>query len=157
MSKELLDGVAIIGMTGRFPGARDLESFWNNLREGVDAVSFFSDDELQAAGVGPALLRHPNYVKAKAVLEDAGMFDAGFFEFSPREAELTDPQVRIFLECAWEAMESAGYDPDNFAGLIGVYTGMSVSSYMLHLLAAGTAAGQVDSFRALLGSDKDHL
>lgn len=157
MSKELIDGIAIVGMTGRFPQAPDLDRFWRNLQEGVEAVSFFSDAELQAAGIPEQVLRNPNYIKAKAVLEDADLFDASFFDFSPREAELTDPQIRVFLECAWEALEHAAYNPDNFTGLVGVYAGMSFSSYMLSALAMGTGAKDFDSFRALLGSDKDYL
>src|SRR5947209_2869556 len=157
MSKELVDGIAIVGMTGRFPQAPDLNQFWRNLQEGVEAVSFFSDAELQAAGIPEAVRRNPNYVKAKAVLEGADLFDASFFDFSPREAELTDPQIRVFMECAWEALENAAYNPDNFSGLIGVYAGMSFSSYMLSVLAASAGAKNFDSFRALLGSDKDYL
>jgi phthiocerol/phenolphthiocerol synthesis type-I polyketide synthase E len=152
-----LDAIAIVGMTGRFPQAPDLNQFWRNLREGVEAVSFFSDAELEAAGIPPSLLRNPNYVKAKAVLENVDLFDSSFFDFSPREAELTDPQIRVFLECAWEALENAAYDPDRFSGLIGVYAGMSFSSYMLNALAGAAGARSFDSFRALLGSDKDYL
>ena len=152
-----LDGIAIVGMSGRFPQAPDLNQFWRNLQEGVENVSFFSDAELEAAGIAPSLLRNPNYVKAKAVLQDADLFDAPFFDFSPREAELTDPQIRVFLECAWEALENAAYNPDRFSGLIGVYTGMSFSSYMLNVLAGAAVGKNFDSFRALLGSDKDYL
>ncbi|MGH9635334.1 MAG: beta-ketoacyl synthase N-terminal-like domain-containing protein, partial [Candidatus Angelobacter sp.] len=147
MSTDSLDGIAIVGMTGRFPQAPDLNQFWCNLRDGVEAVSFFSDAELQAAGVAPSVLRNPNYVKAKAVLENADLFDASFFEFSPREAELTDPQIRVFLECAWEVLENAAYDPDRFPGLLGVYAGMSFSSYMLNAFAGTAGARNVDTFR----------
>ena len=157
MSKEPLDGIAIVGMSGRFPQAVDLNQFWRNLREGVEAVSFFSDVELEATGIARSLLGNPNYIKAKAVLEDADLFDAPFFDLSPREAELTDPQIRVFLECAWEALENAAYNPDNFPGLIGVYSGMSFSSYMLNVFAGTMGARSFDSFRALLGSDKDYL
>src|SRR5215212_7198406 len=95
-----IDGVAIIGMAGRFPGARNVDQFWQNLRDGVESISFFTDEELEAAGIEPALLNAPNYVKAGAVLEDLDLFDASFFGFNPREAALTDPQHRFFLECA---------------------------------------------------------
>lgn len=157
MKRQLPEGIAIIGMSGRFPKAADLEQFWRNLRDGVDTITFFSDEELLAAGVSPALLANPAYVKARAVLEDADLFDAPFFEFSPREAELTDPQIRVFLECAWQCMETAGYNPDSFPGLIGVYSGMGFSSYMLQMLAGAGGGELFDSFRALLGSDKDYL
>ena len=111
--------IAIIGMAGRFPGARNIEEFWQNLRGGVEAITYFSDAELAAAGVAPAVLSDPNYVKAWSVLADAEWFDAAFFGFSPREAEIMDPQRRLFLECAWEALEDAGYDAEQYQGSIG--------------------------------------
>ncbi len=104
-----LEGIAVIGMSGRFPGAKTIEEFWLNLRNGVESVSFFSDEELKVSGVDPALLSHPNYVKAKALIEDFDWFDAEFFGLNPREAELTDPQQRLFLECAWDF--PAQWDP----------------------------------------------
>ena len=100
---EQFEGIAIIGMAGRFPGASDVASFWQNLRQGVEAISFFSDEELLAAGVAPSLLGRPDYVRAGGVLEGAELFDAGLFGVNPREAELLDPQQRVFLECAWQA------------------------------------------------------
>src|SRR2546430_9980690 len=100
--------VAVIGMSGRFPGARNLEEFWRNLREGVESISTFSDQELLAQGIDPDLLRNPSYVKAGGVLEDIDLFDASFFGYSPREAEIMDPQHRFLLECSWEALEDAG-------------------------------------------------
>ena len=111
MTRDALDGIAIIGMAGRFPQAPNLQRFWENLRQGIEATSFFSDQELEQAGIPPELLRHPNYVKARGVLEDADLFDAGFFGYSPREAELTDPQIRLFLECAWEVAGIRGMEP----------------------------------------------
>src|ERR1051325_8945810 len=105
-----LYAVAIVGMAGRFPGADSIAQFWRNLRDGIESITPFADEELQAAGVDPALLLRPDYVKAGAVLEGVDLFDARFFGFSPREAETLDPQHRIFLECAWEAMENAGYN-----------------------------------------------
>src|SRR5438552_10696490 len=94
--------VAVIGMAGRFPGARDLHTYWRNLREGVESIRFFSEEELIAAGVDPAVVRRPNYVKAAATIDDADLFDAEFFGFNQREAEITDPQQRLFLESAWQ-------------------------------------------------------
>jgi acyl transferase domain-containing protein len=124
----------------------------------VDAISFFADEELEQAGVSPSLLHNPNYVKAKGVLEDADLFDAGFFGFSPRDAELTDPQIRMFLECAWEVLESAGWDPEKFPGMIGVYAGMSLSSYIWQLAGNDLEGDSVAGFRALIGgAEKDHL
>src|SRR5918911_1285691 len=128
--------IAIIGMAGRFPRARSVDQFWQNLRDGVESISFFSDEELEAAGVERSALSDPNYVKAGAVLDDLELFDASFFGFNPREAEIMDPQHRFFLECAWEALEAAGYDSETYPGRIGVYAGCSMSTYLLHNLYA---------------------
>lgn len=158
MTRDALDGIAIIGMAGRFPQAPNLQRFWENLSQGIESTSFFSEEELEQAGISPELFRHPNYVKARGVLEGADLFDAGFFGYSPREAELTDPQIRLFLECAWEALESAGWNPDKFSGMIGVYAGMSFSSYIWQLAGEGTDADSVGAFRFLMGgAEKDHL
>ena len=121
-------GLAIVGMAGRFPKARNLDEFWRNLCDGVEAVSFFSDDELAEAGGGSR--GGPNFVKARAVLEDADLFDAAFFGMNPKEAGLTDPQHRLFLECASEALENANCDASRFAGAIGVFAGMSTNTYL---------------------------
>jgi acyl transferase domain-containing protein len=150
--------VAIIGMSGRFPGARDVDEFWRNLRDGVESIEFFSDEELEAAGIAPALLRHPNYVKAGAVLADVEMFAAAFFGFSPREAALTDPQHRLFLECAWEALENAGYDPHRCQERIGVYAGAGLNTYVsLSALSAPNPVEAAGVFQAIIASDKDFL
>src|SRR5262245_9362906 len=106
--------IAVIGMAGRFPGAKNIGEFWRNLRDGVESIAFFSDAELAASGIDPTELSDPNYVKAKGVLKDAELFDASFFGFTPREAELMDPQHRLFLECAWEALEHAGYAAEQY-------------------------------------------
>ncbi len=156
-TQEAVEEIAIIGMAGRFPGARNIDAFWRNLREGVESVSFFSAEDLEAAGVEASLLRQPNYVRAKAVLDDVDLFDASFFGFNPREAEITDPQHRFFLECAWEALEHAGYNSDAYDGSIAVFAGASWSNYLLNLLSGSKTLDFVDSFRMLLGNDKDHL
>ena len=117
--------IAVVALAGRFPGARSVVELWRNLREGVESIRAFSDDELRAAGVDPAAL-NGYYVRAGAVLDDIDLFDASFFRCSPREAATIDPQQRLFLECAWEALETAGYDPDRYAGRIGVFAGMTV-------------------------------
>src|SRR5437764_9743656 len=136
MTRDVLDGIAIIGMAGRFPKAPNLQRFWQNLCQGVESISFFSEQELEQAGISPELLRHPNYVRAGSAIEDADLFDAGFFGYAPREAELTDPQIRLFLECAWDARESAGCDPEESSGIVAVSARMSFSSHMC-LLAVG--------------------
>jgi amino acid adenylation domain-containing protein len=149
--------VAIIGMAGRFPGARDLAGFWANLREGVESVSFFSRAELAAEGVSPALLSDPHYVGAGAVLDGADEFDASFFGMTPREAEVTDPQQRLLLECAWQAVESAGYDAGRYAGRVGVFAGSGLNSYMLKMAALTEASRPASDFMMALGNDKDYL
>lgn len=116
------EGIAIIGMCGRFPGAKNIDDFWQNLRDGVESVSFFSNQQLESSGIDPALLSNPNYIKAKAVVEDIDLFDASFFGFNPKEAEITDPQHRLFLEYAWSALEGAGYNSENYEGSIFRWT-----------------------------------
>jgi amino acid adenylation domain-containing protein len=126
--------IAIIGMSGRFPGAKDVDTFWQNLRDGVESITFFSEEELLAEGIDPALLNNPNYVKANGVLEDIELFDAAFFGYSPIEAEIMDPQQRLFLECAWEAIENAGYNVDIIEGAVSIYAGVGMNTYLLNNL-----------------------
>ena len=151
------DAVAVIGMAGRFPGARTVEEFWTNLREGVESISFFSDEELLAAGVDQSQLNDPTYVKAKACVDDAEMFDAHFFGYTPREAAITDPQQRLFMECAWEALEIAGYDSERYNGAIGVFGGVSMNTYLLNIYSNRNIRKTVSTFQAMVSNDKDHL
>jgi acyl transferase domain-containing protein/acyl carrier protein len=130
---ERSEEVAIIGMAGRFPGARNINEFWDNLKNGVNSIEFLSDDELLANGVKAQDLEKPNYVRAYASLAGIDEFDAGFFGYSPREAEILDPQHRLFLECAWEALENAGYDSEQYSGNIAVYGGAALNSYLVNL------------------------
>ncbi|MGB8346062.1 MAG: SDR family NAD(P)-dependent oxidoreductase, partial [Ktedonobacteraceae bacterium] len=145
LARKALDqqGIAIVGLSGRFPGAATIEQFWQNLRDGVESISFFSEEELLAAGVDPHDLQAPNYIKARPILENIEQFDAAFFGYSPREAEITDPQHRLFLECAWEALEDAAYDAHTYEGLIGVFGGTNISTYILSLLNDSEAPGLV--------------
>ncbi len=152
-SSEQVDGIAIIGMSCRFPGARNADMFWQNLRDGVESISFFSDEELRAAGIDANWLKAPNYIKAAPVLEDVELFDATFFNINAREAEVMDPQQRIFLECAWEALENAGYDPERHEGRIGVYGGSAMNTYLLNNLASRE---DIPSELAMT-TDKDYL
>ncbi|MDM8550514.1 amino acid adenylation domain-containing protein, partial [Desulfobacterales bacterium HSG2] len=155
---ESLESVAIIGMACRFPEARNPEEFWKNLRDGKECVSFFTDEELTDAGADPELLNDPGYVRAAAILEDIDIFDAAFFGFSPREAAITDPQHRLFLECAWEVMESAGYDPERFRDRIGVYAGVGMSTYLFNILTSDPEFARNNDLRQLaIGSNKDYL
>ncbi|HZI20305.1 MAG TPA: SDR family NAD(P)-dependent oxidoreductase [Pyrinomonadaceae bacterium] len=156
MHQDEVEGIAIIGLAGRFPGARNVTEFWANLREGVESVTFFTDEEL-AGTVNPAWLSNPNYVKANAVLEDADMFDGAFFGFNPRESEVMDPQHRVFLECAWEALESAGYDGEKYEGAVSVYGGVDLSSYLMNIFSNQELVASVGALQAIMSNDKDHL
>ncbi|WP_394836410.1 amino acid adenylation domain-containing protein [Pendulispora rubella] len=149
--------VAIIGMAGRFPGAPDVRTFWRNLCAGVESIATLTDEELLAAGVDPALVSNPHYVRARAVLDGIDRFDAEFFGFSPREAALLDPQHRLFLECVWEAFEDAGYDPERAGGRVGVYAGSSLSGYLFHRFPEGVRLESAEDMAALLALDKDFL
>ncbi|MBZ5569980.1 MAG: SDR family NAD(P)-dependent oxidoreductase [Acidobacteriia bacterium] len=155
---EGVASVAIVGMAGRFPGADNVEAFWHNLREGVESVGSFTPEELQESGISPELSGQPNYVNAKGVLSSAAQFDAAFFGMSPREAEIIDPQQRIFLECAWEALETAGYDPAVFEGSIGVYAGIGMNTYLMsNVLGNQALLDAVGTYQMMLGNDKDYL
>jgi acyl transferase domain-containing protein/acyl carrier protein len=150
--------IAVIGMSGRFPAARDLRQLWRNLRDGVEAVTFFSDPELLAAGIPPERLRDPRYVKAGSVLDGVEEFDAGFFGYSAREAEIMDPQQRLFLEHAWEALEDAGYTPDAYDGLIGVYAGVAWNTYLLsNLTTHRELFDGGGAFQVFITNDKDFM
>ncbi len=131
-SPEYSTSLAIVGMAGRFPGASTLEGFWQNIANRVSSIQQYSDEELLAAGVKPEDLYQPNYVKAGTVLENIENFDTSFFGFSQRDAEILDPQFRIFLECVWEALEVAGYDLATYKGLIGVFAGAGYKNYLMH-------------------------
>jgi acyl transferase domain-containing protein/thioesterase domain-containing protein/acyl carrier protein len=151
--------IAIVGMSCRFPDARNVGEFWRNLRDGKEAIRSFSNAELLAAGVSSEEFEQPEYVKAGVVLKDLDKFDAAFFGFSPKDAAIMDPQHRVFLECAWEALENAGHTPENFGGSIGVYAGSGMNSYMIHNLLSNQEL--VESAGLFLirqtGNDKDVL
>jgi len=129
--EALFEPVAIVGMAGRFPGAADVDELWRNLRLGVESISRLTPAEMLAAGVAAELIADPRYVPAKGVLDGVELFDAEFFGFTPAEAELMDPQHRLFLECCWQACEDGGYDPRRYTGRIGVYAGAGSPSYLL--------------------------
>ncbi len=148
--------IAVIGMAGRFPGAPDLDAFWRNLRGGVESIVPLTDEQVRAAGTDPDVLRRPDFVRAAGVLDGADLFDADFFDLTPRDAELLDPQHRLFLEQAWAALENAGCDPDSFPGPIGVFAGANMNTYLLAVLARhGPRAA--DLLQAKIRSDKDFL
>ncbi len=151
--------IAIIGTALRVPGARNVREYWRNLRDGVESVRTFTDEELLAHGVSPDVLQNSRYVKSGIVLEDMEHFDAEFFGFSPKEAAIMDPQHRHFLECAWEAMEDATYTPESFKGTVGVYAGCGMGAYFMFNLLSNPEL--VDSVGLFLlrhtGNDKDFL
>ena len=147
--------IAIVGMAGRFPGARNLDEFWKNLAGGVESITRFSDEEMLQSGVPVAWLSNPNYVKAAPVLDEPGHFDAAFFGFSPMEARTMDPQHRILLELAYEAIEHAGCDPDRYQGRVGVFTGAAMNTYFMNVGLGGRFAEEY--IPTLIGNDKDFL
>jgi acyl transferase domain-containing protein len=146
-------GIAVVGMAGRFPGARDLGEYWRNLCEGVDSIASFTDEELAAAGVAREEREAPNYVKAAPVLRDVELFDAGLFGYTPLEARLIDPQQRLLLECAWEALEHAGYAPGAITDPVSVFAGARASTYFFQVLAGGGASRSEDRLLAEIGND----
>nr|QEO74622.1 Beta-ketoacyl synthase [uncultured bacterium] len=152
------EDIAIVGMAGRFPGAKNVAEFWRNLRGGVESISFFTDEELRAAGIDEATLSDPNYVRAAGALEEIELFAAPFFGINPREAQVMDPQHRLFLECAWEALEDAGYNSELYEGRVGVYAGAGMNTYLLYNLYTNReAVRSVGDFQAMIANDKDFL
>ena len=151
--------IAIVGMAGRFPGARNVEEFWRNLRNGVESIRDLTDEELLQAGATPEEVSLANYVKRAAILDDVALFDASFFGFSPRDAAIMDPQHRHFLECAWEALEDAACPPQRFPGSIGVFAGSGLNSYLIHNLLANRRLVESAGLFQLkqTGNDKDVL
>ncbi|MBD2344920.1 type I polyketide synthase [Anabaena subtropica] len=149
--------IAIIGMVGRFPGSNNIEEFWQNLRDGVESIVPLTDEELKSSGIDLAVINDSNYVKAAAILEDIELFDAAFFGFNPREAEVLDPQQRIFLECAWQALESAGYDSKQYQGSIGVYAGTGINNYLINLYTNQNVKNSIDGQQLVFANDKDFL
>ncbi|MCU0287192.1 MAG: amino acid adenylation domain-containing protein, partial [Acidobacteria bacterium] len=149
--------IAVIGMAGRFPGAHNIAEFWNNLKNGVESITFFSAEELIEAGIDPVDVNKPNYVRALGCMPDSEYFDGAFFGYTPLEIEVTDPQIRIFHECAWEAFEDAGYDPGIYDGRVGVYAGGESSSFWESLSQLSPLSDQIDSFTLGNLNNKDYL
>ncbi|MHC4617197.1 MAG: type I polyketide synthase [Planctomycetota bacterium] len=154
---EDLEAVAVIGMNGRFPGARNIDEFWSNLCSGVESISRFTAADLESDGVDPAVMTYPGYVNAGGILEDIDLFDPAFFGYSPREVEILDPQQRLFLECAWEIFESAGYDPQAYDGLVGVFAGVTMSKYLFNILSNPKLVNLLGHYQITLGNDKDYI
>ena len=151
--------LAIIGMSGRFPGAANVDELWHNLAGGVESITWFSDEELLAAGIEPEILEDPSFVRARGALGDGiEDFDAAFFGVSPREAQAMDPQHRLFLETAWHALEDAGYDPETYPGRIGVFGGVGANAYNLrHVHSNPEVVRSLGPVQAAIGSEKDFI
>ncbi|MCG6136128.1 MAG: SDR family oxidoreductase [Nostoc sp. LLA-1] len=153
---ESIEEIAIIGMAGRFPGAKNIADFWHNLQSGVESISFFTDEELTSTGINSNLFNEQNYIKSGFILEDIELFDALFFDINAKEAETTDPQHRLFLECAYIALENAGYDSTRIDNRIGVYAGASQNKYLTFDLNQDTV-GSVTCYQTSIGNDQDYL
>lgn len=153
-----MDGIAVIGLAGRFPGANNTDELWENLVNGINSITTFSDEDLKASGVPDYLLNNPNYVKKGGALNSSESFDASFFGYSTREALYIDPQHRIFLECAWEALENAGYNSEKYEGIIGVYGGCGMPYYLIkNLLSTSDTMESVVDLITFTGNEKDFL
>ncbi len=149
--------VAVIGMSGRFPKAQNIEEYWQLLKKSKEGISRFSVDELINSGVSSETLENPKYVRVASLLERIEYFDADFFGYSPSDAEIMDPQIRIFLECAWEALEDAGYNPEKYEGTVGVYAGASANFYWQYLTFSRTMNGASSIFNTMQLNDKQFL
>ncbi|MEH2084704.1 MAG: beta-ketoacyl synthase N-terminal-like domain-containing protein [Nostoc sp.] len=151
------DGVAIIGMVGRFPGAGNVDEFWRNLCEGLESTTFFEDEELDPS-INPNLCKDPSYVKARGIIPGGETFDAAFFGINPLEAVVMDPQARVFLELVYEALENAGYESESFEGLIGLYAGCGQNTYFAnHISGRMEIVDRIGEFQTMLANEKDFL
>jgi amino acid adenylation domain-containing protein len=150
--------IAVIGMAGRFPGAKNIHEFWENLKNGVESIVFITDEELEAVNIPPEVLKNPSYVKTRGgIIEDKAFFDAFFFDYTPREAEIMDPQVRITHQCTWEALENAGYNSRGCSGIIGLYAGASSNSYWEMLTLVSGKIKELGYWAANYLNNKDAL
>ena len=150
-------GIAIVGMVGRFPGAQDIDAFWSNLCNGKESITFFDLDQIDPS-VDADLRTDPNYVRAKGVVDGAEEFDAAFFGISPRQAEIMDPQARLFLELAQAALENAGYVPNQYTGKIGLYAGSGQNTYFeRHLCGRPEIVNRLGAFQTMLANEKDFV
>ncbi|MBN3907812.1 MAG: aminotransferase class III-fold pyridoxal phosphate-dependent enzyme [Nostoc sp. NMS1] len=156
-NQDPIDGVAIIGMVGRFPGAGNVDEFWRNLCEGLESTTFFQDEELDPS-IDPNLCKDPSYVKARGIIPGGETFDAAFFGINPLEAVVMDPQARVFLELVYEALENAGYESESFEGLIGLYAGCGQNTYFAnHISGRMEIVDRIGEFQTMLANEKDFL
>lgn len=159
VSSQILheQSIAIVGMAGRFSSANSVDELWALLKDGRDSLRWLSDQALRSAGVSEAQIADPGYVKAEMAGPDGDQFDAAIFGFSERQAASIDPQQRLFLECAWEAMENAGYCTDYLDGSVGVFAGSGTSFHLFEILASLLGGDGIDMFQAIIDADKDYL
>lgn len=156
-NQDPIDGVAIIGMVGRFPGAGNVDEFWRNLCEGLESTTFFEDEEIDPS-IDPNLCKDPSYVKARGIIPGGETFDAAFFGINPLEAVVMDPQARVFLELVYEALENAGYESESFEGLIGLYAGCGQNTYFAnHISGRMEIVDRIGEFQTMLANEKDFL
>ncbi|MFF4778329.1 beta-ketoacyl synthase N-terminal-like domain-containing protein [Microtetraspora fusca] len=159
MSESAASGqVAIVGMAGRFPGSHDIQEFWQNLVNGVESITFFSEEELRAAGTPEELLTHPSYVRAAPIAPDTEYFEPAYFGMSAREAEILDPQHRAFLEVSDTALQHAGYDPARYPARIGVFGGVGINRYReLNAIRNADAIRLMGHFAIDLSNTSDYV
>ncbi len=148
--------IAVIGMSGRFPGAENTEEFWKNLVQGKETISFFSNKELREAGIQPSEYKNPRYVKAKGIIKNTDQFDADFFGYPPKEAEKMDPQFRLLHECCWEALEKAGYVSESCPDIIGLYLGANENQEWLRRVVAQTS-NATEFYDAFVLNQRDYI
>ncbi|MCW8091973.1 type I polyketide synthase [Alteromonas sp. ASW11-130] len=149
--------VAIIGMAGRFPKAKNVQEYWSNLRDGVNSTRFASEEELVNASVSEEVIANPNFVSASIQLEDTDQFDAGFFQVSPSDAMLLDPQIRLLLQTSWHTLEDAGYDSFNYSGSIGNFCSMGTGDYLQRLISHNPALANQNQLQTRILNEKDFL
>ena len=156
-TSQPLDGIAVVGIAGRFPGSGNCDEFWQNLRAGREGLTLFTDEEIEASGYDLGSNRGKR-VRSRGVVDNADWFDAAFFGYTPREAEIMDPQQRVFLELAWDALENAGFDPDRVPGAVGVYAGASINTYYPNNVGTRPdVLGPFGIFPAVALNEKDFL
>ncbi|MEM9274446.1 MAG: SDR family NAD(P)-dependent oxidoreductase [Cyanobacteria bacterium P01_F01_bin.143] len=152
IEEQKSDAIAIIGMAGRFPGANNIDEYWHNLQQGINSIQFLTDAELRESGVTEDLIKNPNYIRAYSSFDEIESFAAEFFGYSPLEAEVIDPQHRIFLESAWTALEHAGYDSDRVSGKIGVFGGSALNTYLLNLNSSSELQKKLNNVQVVVSN-----
>ncbi|WP_199911710.1 type I polyketide synthase [Dongshaea marina] len=149
--------IAIVGMSGRFPGAEDINKFWNNLCAGLETISTFTDQELRESGIDEELIASESYIRRRGILGDAQEFDANFFDITPRDAEIMDPQHRVFLECSWHAFEDAGYVPASYPGKVGVFGGTGTAWHLNKVHSHPDVQQYASGASVVTNNDKDYV